>query len=293
MSTQMRFSSLFLIGLVPLLSTGCIVVGVGGWGWSCCGTTVWTEPVTEQLAIDTVDLKALEVRTHNGSIAFAGQGAQAGEAYVIVTKKAGGRTMADAEAAFEALDVYVEPTSGSTQRIGWRWKGIKHSNWGASVAFDIKAPGDIRFDGKTHNGRVEIDGLAGDVRVVTHNGPMNVTSAEGKLYGKTHNGKIVATYDGDDVKLITHNGRITADLSRCAVLGGTITTHNGSVEVVVGEDSSTSLTARTHNGSIECDVPLSSGRYSKCKLTGTIGTGQGTLDVITHNGSVRIRKSAG
>lgn len=309
MNTRARFAGLVLVGLLPLSSTGCIVIGVGGWSWG--GSAVWTEPVTQQIAIDTVDLKALEVRTHNGSISFDAQPEGMTEAYVTVTKKAGGRTRGDAEAAFEALDVYVEPAGSGTQRIGWRWKGIKRANWGARVSFDIKAPGEIRFEGRTHNGpveiagvtggvrvethngRVEVDGVSGDVWLKTHNGPVVVTSAEGTLCGRTHNGRVVATYTGDDITLVTHNGRIVADLSRCGALGGTLTTHNGGVEVVVGEATSAGLTARTHNGGITCDVPLNESRYSRRKLTGRIGAGEGTLDLTTHNGSVRIKKAAG
>ncbi len=146
-----------------------------------------------------------------------------------MTKKAGGLTLADAERALEAIDVYVERTGADTQRIGWKWQGPKRSAWGARVSFDIRGPARLGFDGETHNGAVEITGVSEEVRVVTHNGPVNVESSGGRLYAETHNGKIVATYAGDDLTLTTHNGRVTADLNRCGAVTGSITTHNGSV----------------------------------------------------------------
>lgn len=291
MATRARLVCLSAVGVLLVSSTGCIVIGMGGWPFG--GSSVWTESTTGQIPIDTADLKALEVRTHNGSITFDAQPAGTTEAYVTVTKKAGGRTHADAEAAFESLEVYVKPAGSGTQRIGWKWKGIKRSNWGAHVSFEIKAPGDLRFDGETHNGSVDIEGIIGEVRLVTHNGPVTVESANGKLYAETHNGKVVAAYTGDEVTLLTHNGSISADLAQCAAVNGSITTHNGSVEVVVGENASANLECRTHNGAIKCDAPLDDFELSRRTLTGTIGSGEGNLDVTTHNGSVRIKKTTG
>lgn len=278
--------------VLSLASTGCIVVGVGGWS-SWRGSTVWTEASTERIGFDAAGLGAVEVRTHNGSITFDGQPAGAGEAYVTVTKKAGGLTQDDAEEALEAIEVYVQRVGLDTQRIGWKWKGTKHAGWGARVSFDINAPGRLRVDGETHNGAITVRGIVGEVRVETHNGPVNVESSQGKLYAETHNGEIVATYAGDDVTLTTHNGRVVADLSGCGTIEGNITTHNGSIEVVVGADTATNLTCRTHNGSIRCDAPLETSRFSRRKLTARIGAGGGALDVTTHNGSVRIRKATG
>lgn len=286
-----RMAAYLLAGVLPLAGTGCVVVSSGSWGWSF-GSRVWTEPVTGQLAIDTADVKAFEVRTHNGSINFEGQTAAGADASVTYTKKAGGRTMADAEAALAALDVFVEPVGNGTQRIGWRWKGGRKHHWSGCVSFEIAAPGDVRLDAVSHNGAVTVDGARGDVHTVTHNGELDVESAEGKLYAKTHNGRVGVSYAGDDLTLITHNGRVVADLDRCGSITGSITTHNGGVEVVVGPATSANLKCRTHNGSVRCNVPLSDMELSRSRLTGTIGTGDGCLDVTTHNGSVRI-KSAG
>ena len=287
-----RRNLLFLIAaLVPISGTGCIVVGIGN--WSLGGTRAWTEPVTGKLPIDTANLQALEVRTHNGSISFEAQPENAGEAYVVYTKKAGGRTSAAAEEALEALDVFVEPKGDGTLGIGWRWKGVRHINWGARVSFEIHAPGTVRFDARTHNGSVAVDGVVGDAHVVTHNGPVHVESADGRLYAQTHNGKVEATYAGNDITLKTHNGRIVADLSHCAAVGGSINTHNGSVQIFVSEDTSSRLACRTHNGSVRCDAPLNNRNKTRRRLTGTLGNGDGNLNVTTHNGSVRIKKSTG
>lgn len=281
-----------LAGALLLSSTGCIVIAGGGWGFGC-SKTVWTETTTERFSLDAGELSALEVRTHNGSISFQSQPADGAEAFVIVTKKAGGRTQAAAQEAMEALEVFVEPAGAGAQRIGSRWQGIKHSDWRKSVSFEIHAPGNLRLDVQTRNGSVKIEGVSGDVKVVTHNGRINVESSGGSLYARTHNGGIVASYAGEKVSLKTHNGRIVADLNRCEVLDGTIETHNGRIEVVVGDETSVMLTARTRNGSLSCRVPLTESEATRHRLTGRIGAGQGSLAVTTHNGSVRVKKATG
>jgi DUF4097 and DUF4098 domain-containing protein YvlB len=288
MITQFRPIYL-LVGLLPFLGSSGVLAGAGG----SCGPTIWVEGPSETLQIDTANLRALEASTHNGMITFEDQPTGTSEGYVIVTKKGGGKTQAEAEEALEAIDVFVQAKGNGIQSIGWKWKGVKGPNWAALVALEIHAPGNLRFDGETHNGAMEIKGVAGDVRLVTHNGQVTVDSSDGKLRAETHNGGVTATYAGKDFKLTTHNGTVVADLSGCGVLDGTIETHNGSVKVVVGEDTSGSLRCDTHNGSIKCDVPLGSRKVSKGKLTGKIGSGEGSLDVTTHNGSIRISKTEG
>lgn len=279
-----RMRILGIAAILPALAcNGCIIVGIS-WG----GPSHWTESQTQRLELDTANLSALEVRTHNGSIAFSGQ---SDAAYVEVTTKAGGCSVEDAENALDAIDVYVEPAGAGVQRVGWRWSGLKAPTWRARVSFDIHGPGDIDLKANTHNGPIKVGGVAGDVNVVTHNGRINVESSAGKLYAQTHNGGISAVYAGDEVTLATHNGQIVADLTGCRAVDGSITTHNGSVEVAVGDSTSAKLTCRAHNGGIRCSVPLVESEIKRRRLTGTIGTGEGRLSLTTHNGSVRIKKA--
>jgi len=288
---------------------GCIVIGNGGWslGW----TTHWTEEVTEELQLDPAGLATIDAQTHNGAILFAGQAPGATEAHVTVTKKGGGRSPGDAADALEAIEVFSKRSADGTVRLGWKWRnGIKRRGWNGHVGFDITGPGGVRIIGethngpieireagdvraKTHNGRIEIANANGDVHAVTHNGPVGVDSVGGKLHAETHNGWVHVGYTGGDVTLITHNGEVVADLQDCTAIDGDITTHNGSIELVVGERTSADLQCKTHNGGIKCNVPLSNTEITRRKLSGTIGAGDGRLDVTTHNGGIRVKKGAG
>ncbi|UCE60045.1 MAG: hypothetical protein JSU63_21705 [Phycisphaerales bacterium] len=284
-----------LAGLAWLACVGC---GFGGApcladGDTAGGSTIWTEQ-TQELQFDTAGLAALEVRTHNGEIKFDNELTSPDQAGVVVTVKGGGRTQAEADEALRAIKVYNERNPDGTQRLGWKWVGLKQPHWRARVSFEIHAPSNLKFDGETHNGPVKIDHVAGEARIVTHNGQIDVTSRSGKLQVETHNGKINADYDGSDITLITHNGEVVADLSRCGVVKGTIQTHNGDARVIVGDNISADLHCEKHNGSVIFDdVPV--GRLESSQrnrvLTGKLGSGGGRLNIATHNGSVRVQKS--
>lgn len=282
-----------LVGLLSIptlfLGTGCIV-NVGGWGYE---SRVWTTPSTEQLAIDATGASSLEVRTHNGPITFSADAATATGIQITATKKGGGSSVADAEAALAAIEVFAEPAGAGTTRIGWRWRAAKLPSWGAQVGFDITGPPRVNIEGESHNGEVRIVGVDGEVRVVTHNGPIEVNSGGGKLHAETHNGEISATYTGRDVTLLSHNGEVVADLSRCQSIDARIHTYNGAVDLLLGDGASGRLDAVTHNGNIRCDVPVTRSRITRQHINGTIGTGEGNLEVSTHNGSIRVKESAG
>ena len=279
------------ITLTSILATGCVFIVDGQCVWSC-PPTVWKE-ATAEIAIDPNRLTAMEVQTHNGEIDFSGQPAGTTTASATVRKKAGGLTVADAEEAMEAIDVYSERSADGAQRLGWRWKGVKKNNWQTQVSFSISAPGNLRFDAESHNGAVSAAGVVGEVRVVTHNGRVKIVSQEGALRAETHNGRIEAEYAGPKITLETHNGEIEANLSRCGAIAGDITTHNGAVVIAVGASTSASLNAETDNGRISLDAPITESSVGRTRLKGKLGVGGENLDIVTHNGNIRIKKAAG
>jgi len=270
---------------------GVLVVGVALAGAGCISTSghwgvgVWTDNTTQRLAVDTTNLKKIEVDSHNGFVHFTGT---TGEAFVVVTKKARGSSAGDAQSAMNALVVFVEPDGAGVQRIGYRWRGIKRPSWGASVSFDIHAPSEIDLIGTTHNGQVNVSGLAGDLAIKTHNGAIKAETTGTKLSAISHNGGIQVKCAARELNLEAHNGSVTADLTACGTVGGRIATHNGGVEITVSDTTSMDFDAATGNGGIRCTAPIQTIEVTKRTLTGTVGEGGERLAVRTHNGSVRV-----
>ncbi len=284
---QARYKcALFGLTATLIFVSGCIVVVSAGCDWER-SPLAWTEE-TVQIPMETAGLTAIEVRTHNGEIEFTGQPAGT-PGTVTVRKKASGSSIADAKEAMAAIEIVSERSASGEHKLAWRWKGDKKSRWAAEVAFAIQAPGNLRFDAETHNGAVTASAIAGDAKVVTHNGKIKVDSRDGKLHAVTHNGAIAATYNGPSVTLETHNGEIKADLRESGRVRGDITTHNGAIELSVGAGTAADLVAETDNGKVSYDAPITVGSAAKSRLEGKLGPGGDRLELTTHNGSINIK----
>ena len=142
-----------------------------------------------------------------------------------------------------------------------------------TVAFTVRVPPGVRFVGRTVNGDISAEALAGPVSLKTVNGETSFSTTE---YGEasTVNGSIRGTLGSSQwteaLRFHTVNGSITLDLPA---------------------DVSTEVRATTVNGSMSTDFPISvTGRVDPRKITGTIGAGGRSLEVQTVNGSVTLRR---
>jgi DUF4097 and DUF4098 domain-containing protein YvlB len=234
-----------------------------------------------------VGLERLKVKTHNGSIAITGASGTEGITVRAVIK-GGGDDDLDADACLGAIGIKT-PVEDGTQLITWDWKEARKDSWQACVAFEIAVPSRLAVDAVTHNGDVRMNGMAAAAGLVTHNGSVGVGGHGGGLDVETHNGSIIAEVGGRMIKLHTHNGAIDAALQASGSVDGKIVTHNGSVNLSVGKEVSAQITAGTDNGRINLDADLETTMHKKTFLVARIGTGEGRLEIETHNGSVTIK----
>jgi DUF4097 and DUF4098 domain-containing protein YvlB len=142
-----------------------------------------------------------------------------------------------------------------------------------TVTFTVRVPAGVRFIGKTVNGDVSADSLAGPVSLRTVNGDASFSTT---AYGEatTVNGSIRGTMGSSQ----------WSDTLK-------FQTVNGSVNLNMPADSSTDVRAATVNGDISTDFPMTvTGKINPRTLTGTIGGGGRSLEIETVNGSVTLRR---
>ena len=143
-----------------------------------------------------------------------------------------------------------------------------------TVAFEVKVPAGLRFQGRTVNGGITAGTLSGDTDLATVNGSIQSASS-GQVRAKTVNGSVTAKMGRTDWQ-----GELELE------------TVNGSVRVDLPASASTEVKGATVNGSIESDFDLEvKGRFGPKKVSGTIGAGGRVLNVKAVNGSIQLRRS--
>lgn len=227
-------------------------------------------------------------RTHNGAIAVTG--AETANCEVTANIVSRGWSEEDAREIAEKTIVCFERAGNKlVLKINKpRLKGNK------SVRVNISAtvPNETSLELLTHNGALTIAGINGNVNGGTHNGKVKAKQVCGSTKLNTHNGGILCEEISGDLHLTTHNGAVKAFYSADspAVCNVSMVTHNGGIVFVSPPGFSAAVQASTHNGSINTELPIMvKGTINKRKLNGIIGSGQGNLNLRTHNGSINIK----
>jgi len=222
---------------------------------------------------------AIEVKGVNGAIEASA--ASGGEVEVVAIKKA--RSSDPAAVKIEVVEhaggvticaVYPsrgdrpnECQPGSGGRMNVRDNDVQ-------VRFDVRVPAGVRFVGRTVNGGIDARSLPDDGEAYTVNGAIEI-EAGGLARAETVNGRIRARLGRADWK-----DRLQ------------FKTVNGGIVVELPASVGAEVEARTVNGDIDTDFPLTvQGRFSKHRLSGTIGGGGRQLDLETVNGGIELRKA--
>ena len=243
---------------------------------------------TVQLSAPLSPGSSFGAETHNGSITVNGRDADGCDLTATIYARAS--TEEKAKDLAEKTKVTLETSTNkltvkiTTPRLV--------PNQSIGVSLDAKLPNATNPFLVTHNGAVTVADIKGKVDATTHNGKVKTTRVSGESKLKTHNGAVVCEEVSGNAWLKTHNGGIktyyAADApSVCEI---SLTTYNGSIELKTPPNLSAKVDLSTHNGSINTALPITiTGTVSKRKLQGTIGDGAGKLQLVTHNGSIKVR----
>jgi hypothetical protein len=221
---------------------------------------------------------AVEIKGVNGAIVATGTAA--GDVEVAAVKK--GRKNDPAEVKVEVVEhaggvtiCAVYPSTGAPNECKPGESGrMSVRNNDVNVEFRVKVPAGVRFVGRTVNGGIEARGITADAEAHTVNGGVKLEAA-------------------GTARAETVNGGITARLGRTNWTGALkLNTVNGGIEMTMPEGLNTDVKASTVNGDIQTDFPLTvTGRISRRKLEGTIGSGGRLLELGTVNGGIALRKA--
>jgi hypothetical protein len=188
------------------------------------------------------------------------------------------RRSAVSDEALERIRIDIDG-GGDAVRVKTRYprqKGWFMGGTPGKVDYDVTVPEGARVQIKTVNGPVNVEGIAGDLRVESVNGGLELDDLGGEVHAETVNGGIHVSFDR------TPSGGHHR-----------FETVNGGIEVALPEDTAGRLEASTVNGSIDCDLPLDVETKKKRRLTGRLGPGAGTFRLETVNGGIDVQRRMG
>jgi hypothetical protein len=153
--------------------------------------------------------------------------------------------------------------------------GPRRYNNPASVEYSLTVPRQARLESiDLINGKLDIEGVEGDVHASSINGGVTVSGLMGEAKLSTINGSLQATF---------------AKLADGKVLS--LNSVNGTVTVVIPSDANAQVRANTVHGSISNDfgLPVNDGQYVGHELNGQLGAGGPHIKLGNVNGGIRIK----
>lgn len=281
-NTQKRVLTGVLTVLLGL--SGCIIVVNCGADWA---KEKFSRTV--ELSAPMTDESTLRIDSTNGSITV--RGAETTEAVMTVTIEGRAATKERAQELAEQTEVLLESYDGGLRTVINAPKKTKTES--VNVSFDATVPASASLEVNTTNGNVEFSALRGDMTADTTNGNVKMTQVKSvRLDAESTNGNItLEQVSAGSVSVETTNGSIHAAIASAenTPLNARMETTNGSITLVLPAEVSAKVEASTVNGKIDSGLNFASAERNKDSLRGTLGAGEGTIELETTNGSIHIR----
>jgi DUF4097 and DUF4098 domain-containing protein YvlB len=262
---------------------------------------------TEQFDFPAEAPVRVVVRSDDGPIEI--RGASSPEVRVRVERRARGPHRRAAEELLEDVEVSARQEGGTVEVVVRSRHRPRVRVGGAWAVVEIRAPRKTNLDLDTRDGRIEIEGLEGDIRAATGDGRISLFDLNGRLRIRTRDGPIrgerlsgqldAATQDGSielagafsHLRAVSSDGRIKVHCNRAVWLTDDwlIRSGDGRIELTVPRDLSADISASTDDGRISSDLDLLQAKKSSTRLRGRLGEGGRTILIRTGDGSIRLR----
>jgi len=206
----------------------------------------------------------------------------------------GGATQAESNDRVKRTRLIAERTTGGGIRVRAEFpalqSGAAHSP-SDSANLDIRA---ARLDGieiATTNGRIKVEGFAGELKARTSNGGIRINGHSGPVLLQTSNGAIDARNIGTPAELETSNGTVEASLASGQDGPVSVRTSNGGVRLELPASWSGHVEAETSNGRVNLEGGGRSKNIAVDTAHGTMdidGPGKSKASILSSNGNVRV-----
>ena len=242
----------------------------------------------EQWNLPAAGVARIQVETGNGPITVTA--AETDQVEVVAQTRVIARDLTTARSFIDQVEVGVEEADGEIRL--YREHPRPPAGVSVVVSFDLRCPADLHTRAYTLNGKIEIQGLRGDIDAASSNGVVSVEGGVGSVNARTKNGKVRAIVEELRGKgeFESINGQIEVEI-RAGQAGLHAKTLNGSVDVKVPVGFDGQLEAHTTNGRVTCAFPIPvSEPVRKTRISGPLGRGgEDLIKLQTLNGSISLK----
>ncbi len=260
-----RWSRVFFAGMVAVIATACSDT-TGTDGQVRNQNVVVSEPLTADL--DASAQTRLRLEGINGNIDVVG--VPGTDAFTVRgERQVGSESLADATAHLDDLEVIISQAGTEVLLRTIQPSQTRGRNY--VVNYQLTVPDRLTARIINLNGNVTARGLDAQVSVSNLNGNVTLTEITGNGLVSLINGNI--------------ESRMTLPLNGVADLE----TINGNVNLDIPVTTSAALLASLTNGTISVtNLTLQNRSSTPNSLSGTLGTGQGDIDLKTVNGNIEV-----
>lgn len=145
----------------------------------------------------------------------------------------------------------------------------------------------------TTNGNVHAEDVTGPLEAHTVNGNVRACRVQGPSEGRTCNGNVHLIDVAGPTSGSATNGNIQATLTEWRPgHEARLQTLNGNVSLALPESASAQIAASVRNGRVGCELAVAASAQTRTRLEGTLGSGEGVIDLRATNGNVRVQKAS-
>jgi hypothetical protein len=165
--------------------------------------------------------------------------------------------------------------------------GVTSTN--ASASLEIYVPRNVILRASSGDGHLSMDGVAGEIDLLTEDGSIDVVDGHGRILAKTEDGRIrIAKFDGS-AEAITDDGRISLE-GRFAQLSAR--TGDGSITLVVPNNFNAIIEADAEKFVNESSLQVTEETAGPRKVRRwKIGQGGAVLSLHTGDGRIILRST--
>ena len=270
-----------LLGLLFTVTGCCINIG------SCGPRAKYEKTIKLQAPLEAGS--TVKAQTSYGSI--TAQGADVSDCNVIA--KICVRAPSEEEAAeiAEQIKIQLKP-NGKTLTIKADKPHVKN-NRSISISYQITVPEQTSIECNSLYGALKLSNLNGNINAHTSYGSIDCTNIDGQIRLNTSYGRVICGgIISDELKVNSSYGNISIGYSgkASAEIRAEVGTSYGSIDFAAPSGFTGQVELATNHGSIKTDLPITvKGKISNKRINGTIGKGNGMLNLKTSFGSIKIK----